>query len=220
MPALVRLEFHCHTVYSKDSLTKPKDLVEACHRKGIDRIVVTDHNTIAGALRAHQLAPERVIVGEEVMTRQGELLVAFLSEEIPAGLDALEAIKRLQDQGAFISVSHPFDAMRSGHWEPEALEMIAPYVDAIEKFNSRCIRPEYNREADNYARQKGLQGTVGSDAHTTREIGRAVQILPEFQDAASLREALQSAQYETHLSSPFIHFTSRYAVWRKQIGNR
>jgi predicted metal-dependent phosphoesterase TrpH len=213
----IRLEFHSHTGASKDSLTKPEELVKACRAKGIDRIVVTDHNTIAGALRAKALAPDLVIIGEEIMTLQGELLTAFVSVEIPSGLDALAAIERLRDQGAFISVSHPFDELRNGHWELEDLERVAPLVDAIEIFNARVIRPEHNTRASAYASERKLSGTVGSDAHTTRELGRAVQILPPFADAEELRLALKDARYETRLSSPMIHFASRYAVWRKKL---
>ena len=51
---VLRVEFHCHTIASQDSLTRPATLVEACRRKRIDRVVVTDHNTIAGA-RAAQI---------------------------------------------------------------------------------------------------------------------------------------------------------------------
>ena len=61
---MIRLEFHCHTIYSKDSLTTPEKLLAACQRKGIERVVITDHNTIAGALHAQRLDPQRVIVGE------------------------------------------------------------------------------------------------------------------------------------------------------------
>jgi len=66
------VEFHCHTVFSKDSLTSPRKLVETCRRRGIDRVVVTDHNTISGALAAQVIDPELVIVGEEIMTTKGE----------------------------------------------------------------------------------------------------------------------------------------------------
>ncbi len=119
--AYLRIEFHCHTIYSKDSLTRPEDLVKTCRRKGIDRVVVTDHNTIAGARAAQVIDPELVIVGEEIMTTRGEILAAFVSEEIPKGLTPGETIRRLKDQGAFISVSHPFDRWRSGHWQEEDL---------------------------------------------------------------------------------------------------
>lgn len=49
-PAL-RIEFHCHTIYSKDSLVSIEKLLETCKRKGIDRIVITDHNTTRVHLR-------------------------------------------------------------------------------------------------------------------------------------------------------------------------
>ncbi len=138
---MFRVEFHCHTIFSKDSLTRPRDLVETCRRKGIDRVIITDHNSIAGAQAAQVLDPELVIVGEEIMTTRGEILAAFVQDEIPAGLSPQETIHRLKEQGAFISVSHPFDKLRSGGWKEDDLLEILPLVDAIEVFNSCCMNP-------------------------------------------------------------------------------
>jgi predicted metal-dependent phosphoesterase TrpH len=163
----MNVEFHCHTIYSKDSLTRPQDLVGTCRRKGIDRVVVTDHNTIVGARAAHALDPQRVIVGEEIMTTRGEILAAFVTEEIPKGLTPKETLRRLKDQGAFISVSHPFDRWRSGAWQEEYLLEILPDVDAIEVYNSRCMLPRFNRAARQFVEKHHLAGTVGSDAHAT-----------------------------------------------------
>jgi predicted metal-dependent phosphoesterase TrpH len=213
---MLTVEFHCHTCYSKDSLVRPADLVARCYNKGIDRVIITDHNETAGALEAQSIDPERVIIGEEVMTTQGELLAAFVKERLPPGLHPMEAISCLRDQGAFISVSHPFDKIRSGSWQPEDLLAITPHVDAIEVFNSRCISDKTNQLAQEFASEHKLAGTVGSDAHTLRELGRAVMIVPEFSDADGLRRVLHQADSHTHLSSPFIHFTSRWAVWRKE----
>ena len=212
-----RLEFHCHTKASHDSLVTPGKLVAACRRKGIDRVAVTDHNTIEGALAAKQLAPEMVIVGEEILTNRGELLAAFVKEEIPAGLSPQETIRRLREQEAFISVSHPFDAIRSGSWELKDLEEIAPLVDAIEIFNSRCMLPIINWQAQAFAQQYGLPGTAGSDAHSTWEVGRAVLILPQFEGADGLRVAIKEAKVRGRMSPYWVHFLSRYASMRKQI---
>lgn len=210
------LEFHCHTIYSKDSLTRPADLVKAARKKGIDRLVVTDHNSIAGALTAKKLDPELVIVGEEIMTTRGELLAAFVAEEIPTGLSPLETIRRLRAQGAFISVSHPFDGRRG--WQLEDLLEIAPLVDAVEIFNARCIFEVDNRRAAEFAREHDLLGTVGSDAHAVCELGQAVALLDDFQDAEALKSALRDAEYRTNLSSPLIRLSSRYAVIIKKLG--
>jgi predicted metal-dependent phosphoesterase TrpH len=213
---MLQIEFHCHTVYSKDSLLEPEQLIKAARKKRLDRLVITDHNTIMGAIEAKKIAPDFVIVGEEIMTQDGELLAAFVQEEIPPRLSPHEAIKSLREQGAFISVSHPFDLLRSGHWELPALLEIVPFIDAIEVFNSRCMSARYNQQAKNFANQHNLIGTVGSDAHTAFEVGRARLVLPEFEDAETLKVALRDAQFITWLSSPFVHFTSRYAVWYKK----
>jgi predicted metal-dependent phosphoesterase TrpH len=191
--------------------------VRVVREKGIDRLVVTDHNRIGGALEAQKLDPELVIVGEEIMTTQGELLAAFVKEEIPANLPPLETIRRLRAQGAFISVSHPFDGHRG--WRLENLLEIVPLIDAIEVFNARCFSDVYNQHAADFAREHNLLGTVGSDAHTTRELGRAISVLQkDFHSAETLKSALRTAGTRTRLSSPLIYLSSRWAVTVKKMG--
>jgi predicted metal-dependent phosphoesterase TrpH len=211
------VEFHCHTIFSKDSLTRPENLVNTCRRKGIDRVVVTDHNTIAGARAAQALDPERVIVGEEIMTTRGEILAAFVSEEIPKGLTPQETIRRLKDQGAFISVSHPFDTMRKGGWKEHDLLEILPDVDAIEVYNSRCMKPSFNREARQFAEKHNIAGTVGSDAHVTFELGRSLLLLDPFEGAEELRKIIRTGTPKVRWSPPWVHFTSRYASLYKKV---
>lgn len=215
---MLHVEFHCHTIYSKDSLLPVEKLLATCQHKGIDRVVITDHNQTEGAFRAREIDSQRVIVGEEIMTSAGELLAAFVEEKIPPGLPPLEAIARLRDQGAFISVSHPFDVMRKGHWELSDLEQIVPLVDAIETFNARCFSAEHNHQAQEFAQDKDILGTAGSDAHAAFELGKAQMILPEFHDADSLRLALAQVQFQVSMSAPWVHFISRYATLRKKLG--
>lgn len=213
---MLRVDFHTHTIYSPDSLTTPEELIEASRRKGIDRVVVTDHNTIEGAQRAKELDPALIIIGEEILTTGGELLAAFVKEEIPRGLTPLEALDRLEEQNAFISVSHPFDFLRGGHWQKEALIDILPRVDAIEIFNARCAWPGFNWQAQKLAREFGLRGTQGSDAHGAYEIGRGSLLLPPFEDADSLREAMKEAISPPLILSPFwVRFSSQYAYFVK-----
>jgi|SRR5271157_1628307 len=219
MISQLTVDFHCHSAYSKDSLTSIASLIRTCARRGIDRLVVTDHNTIEGALRAQEQAPQLIIVGEEILTTRGELLAAFVTEEVPSRLPPQEAIQRLRSQGAFISVSHPFDVMRHGHWElPDLLE-ISPWVDAIEVFNARCLQAGVNQQALEYAREHNLAGTAGSDAHGAIEVGRACLVLPPFKDADGLRQVIRLGKVQGRLSSPWVHFISRYARIRKGFGS-
>lgn len=211
MSDMLRVEFHSHTDASKDSLTSPADLVAAARRKGIDRLVITDHNTIAGALAAQVLDSELVIVGEEIMTTCGEILAAFVTEEVPPYLSPAETIRRLKDQGAFISVSHPFDRFRSGGWLEDDLLEILPQVDAIEVYNSRCMFPGFNRAARRFAEKYNIPGTVGSDAHAAFEVGRSLLLLEQFEGPDEMRNVIRRGMPQVKWSPPWFQLTSRYA---------
>lgn len=214
---MLKLEFHCHTNASKDSLTRPEDLVRAARKRGLDRLIITDHNSIAGAVAAQRLDPELVIVGEEIMTTRGEILAAYVTEEIPAGLTPLETIRILREQGAFISVSHPFDEWRKGGWKEADLLEIIPHVDAIEIFNSRCMDPRFNQRAMAFAEKHNLPGTVGSDAHAIFEVGKSVVWLDPFQGPDGMREVIRQAKYQMKLSPWWVHFVSTYAKRKKKM---
>ncbi len=214
---MIRLEFHCHTQASKDSLTLPAQLVAVARRKGIDRVVVTDHNSIAGAQEAKAIDSELIIIGEEIMTTKGEILAAFVSEEIPAGLSPHETIKRLKEQDAFISVSHPFDELREGGWKENDLLEILPFVDAVEVYNSRCMFPRFNRRAREFAEKNNIAGTVGSDAHAAFEVGRSLLLLDQFTGPEGLRKVIRGAKTRVKWSPWWFHLTSRYASTRKKI---
>lgn len=210
------MEFHCHTYASKDSLTRPADLVSAAHRKGIHRVVITDHNSIVGAREAHDIDPQLIIIGEEIMTTKGEILAAFVQEEIPAAVTPQEAIRRLKEQGAFISVSHPFDELRKGGWKENDLLEILPFVDAIEVFNSRCMLPRFNTLAREFAEKHNIAGTVGSDAHAAFELGRSLLLLDPFTGADELRRVIRAAKPRVKWSPWWVHWVSRYASIRKR----
>jgi hypothetical protein len=216
-PRLIRIELHCHTLASEDSLMTPRRLVEVARRRGLQRLAVTDHNSIAGALEASALDPELIIIGEEVETNEGELLAYYIREPIPAGLEPTEAIAHLRAQGAFISVSHPCDRFRSGAWDRHALERILPLVDSLEVFNARTLIDADNRAAERIAGAAGLLATAGSDAHAYLEVGRSGMLTPPFTDAAGMKAVLAQAQIVRRLSSPLVHFLSRYAKWRKSL---
>jgi predicted metal-dependent phosphoesterase TrpH len=214
------IELHCHSDASGDSLMQPARMIEICRRRGIGRLAVTDHNTLQGALRVKALAPNLVIAGEEIMTTQGELLAYFVKEEIPKGLTPAETIGRLRAQDAVISVAHPFDRLRHGAWTEADLAEVAPLVDAIEVFNARCIFAEDNARALAFARAHGKPGTVGSDAHTYWELGRAALRADGAGDREALLRAFAEGEPLTRLSPLIIHFTSTWAKYWKRLQRR
>ena len=208
-----RADLHMHTWVSPDSKTDPKALIERVREIGLNRIAVTDHNVIEGAVEAHRLAPDLVIVGEEIETETGgELIAYFVREAVPPHLPIQETIRRLREQGAVISISHPLDSLRgSALGEKVTLEIIEQ-VDALEVFNARCLRAADNTRAAELAKKYGKAVTAGSDAHTLGELGCGYVTLPPFRDTpqaflASLTRAIPGGR----LSGIWPHFRSTLA---------
>ena len=198
----------------------PGRLIDVARRRGLQRLAITDHNVFDGARQAAEIDPELVIPGEEIMTTGGELLGYYIRELVPPGLTPQRTIDLLRQQGAVISVAHPFDTFRAGHWDEAELREILPLVDAIEVSNARVASVEHNRRASELAAAASKPGTAGSDAHAYLEVGRTTMRLPDFYDAESLRAALSAGEVRGRLSPYWVHLLSRYAVWRKQAGWR
>lgn len=209
MSMLLKVDFHSHTLYSGDGVSSPAEIIAALHEGNLDRLVVTDHNTIQGALLAKALDPEHIIVGEEIKTTKGELLAVFVCAEIPPFLPPFQAIELLRQQGAFISVSHPFDLHREG-WKMADLMEITPLVDAIEVFNAHCFSHQSNEQAQRYAKENRLAGTAGSDAHMADEIGLAYVQLPEFGNADELRKVIQHGSVVGNYTSALVRIATMY----------
>ena len=204
---MFKADLHVHTCYSTDSISSPEKVVQHCLDIGINCLAVTDHNTISGALEVKRIAPFTIIIGEEVLTSCGEIIGLFLTEEIPPHLSPEETVARIKAQGGLVCIPHPFDRFRPhSRLRRNALEKIIPDVDLIEVFNSRTFLRQDSARALQLAQSQGLPGTVGSDAHVVREIGRSFMDLPEFNDAEQFRLALGQGKIFTQRASPLVHF--------------
>jgi predicted metal-dependent phosphoesterase TrpH len=212
-----RVELHCHTYRSADSLAEPRRLIEAALTRGVDRLAITDHNTIAGALETRALDPDRIIVGEEIMTTEGELLAYFVQEEVPPGLSPESTIRILRAQAAVIGVSHPFDSYRKGGWQESSLRRILPLVDTLEVLNARTWGSRPNRLAAQWASDAGLPGIAGSDAHAPLEVGTALTLMAPFHDSSTFLTSLRTARVAGRRSPGWVHLLSRYASWKKRL---
>jgi len=212
-----KVDLHIHTCASKDSAVRPADAIRAAKRRGLDRICITDHNRIDGALVAKEIAPEFVIVGEEILTTHGEILAFFVSEWVPPFLSHLETLDRLETQGAVISVSHPFDRHRHP-WNDEMLEAILSRLDAVEGLNARSLHAHDNQLSQEFAAMHNLPMTAGSDAHTTVEIGAAYLEMPGFTSAEEFRAGLAGSTIHGRLSPAWVHCITLVNKWRSKLG--
>jgi len=217
----IRLDMHTHSEYSPDSRTPLVAQAKALAAAGIDVVCATDHNTIEGALRLRELASGvRVIVGQEVSTRDGEIIGLFIEKAIPRDLSGEETIARIHDQGGLVSVPHPFSRNRMYHMRRDALDRLWPQIDCLEIFNAREAFASDNRRAEAYAKERNIPGAVGSDAHRASEIGRAWIEIEDFTDRDGFLESLRGGLVHGRLTGGASHLATRYDVFRKWLSRR
>lgn len=201
------VDLHCHSSASFDSLSSPRDLVRVAAARGLTHLAVTDHERIDGALRAQELAPESllVIVGEEIRSRDGDMVGLFLSEAVPPGLSALETIEAIHAQGGVAGLPHPFDRFRSSGLAGADMawaDALAERVDYVEAYNARVPYPPANERAAAFAKRFKLPGVAASDAHSLLEVGVAYTSLPgPITSADDLRAALTTVELVTGRAS-------------------
>lgn len=211
----MRVDLHVHTCWSPDARTTPSELVERAAEVGLDRVAVTDHGEIEGALRAHALDPRRIIVGEEIRCRgRTEIIGLFLTERIPDGLPVREAVERVRDQGGVVYAPHPWAYLLAPG--RHARRSIAA-ADIVEVFNSRAFWGRWNRKAEASARRLGRAAAASTDAHFPHELGRAWTEVPAFEGAAGLVAAVRAGLPVARATgSPLLHVAS--AAWK--VGGR
>jgi dephospho-CoA kinase len=212
-----KVDLHVHTSYSHDSLSAPEAVIERARRAGLSRVAVTDHNEIDGALLARELAPDLVIVGEEVRTAEGlDLIGLFLDERIPRGLRFEEVAAEIRRQGAIVYLPHPFDRYRGA--KPSFLDGVVEWVDVVEGLNARVHSRRRNERAVAWARAHELPLGAGSDAHLLGEVGRAWVELPSFEDAPGFLEATRRGRIGGRRSGHWVHLGSTWAKLGKKAG--
>jgi predicted metal-dependent phosphoesterase TrpH len=207
---IFRVDLHMHSWFSADSITSPPRLVRRAREAGLDRVAVTDHGSIDGALEAAALDPGLVIVGEEIKCKGGAHIIGlFLQEHVPTGRSVEETVDRIRAQGAVVYAPHPYAYVTRSRRRAEAVLGVA---DVVEVFNSRAFVGSWNRLATAAAAERSLPCAAGSDAHMPWEIGRACTEIPCFTDAASflcaVREARPAKQEKT---TAFIHCASVFS---------
>jgi len=199
-----------------DCCTSLEEIVKRCLETDINCLAVTDHNTIAGALKLREIAPFKVIIAEEIDTSAGDLIGLFLNEEIPPALSPEETIARIKSQGGLVDIPHPFGRWPLYNCKKLRAPEIISQVDIIEVFNSRTPLPNSSRKAWDLALKYNLAPSAGSDAHTLDEIGRAYVEIAEFDSPADFLVSLSQGLTFGRRSGPLVHLASARAKARKE----
>jgi predicted metal-dependent phosphoesterase TrpH len=198
-------DLHVHSIYSYDGTASVPAILARAKRVGLDVIAITDHDEIAGALKALELSSKyevEVIPGIEVTTAEGDLLALNVTQKIERGLPLIETVLKVGEAGGFCIAPHPMSGglgMKSLGAYPilKALRSpdVAQVLIAVETFNATTIDRLSNHYARILADRLNITQTGSSDAHIVEAIGLGCTGF-DGHSAQDLIEAL----YEGHVS--------------------
>jgi len=176
---------HVHTHHSYDCLMRPGAIVDAAVERGIDLLLVCDHDSLAGGLEAVEAAKGkavRVIAAAEYYTDLGDVIVADIDREFERR-DADFVFEEARRLGKLTILPHPAKSHRQH-------ESLVARADVIEILNARTYK-HLNDRAAAWAARAGKPVIAGSDAHFIREIDHALTIFDgdwDLSDSDAVRE--------------------------------
>jgi predicted metal-dependent phosphoesterase TrpH len=190
---MYKVDLHTHSQQSPDGSLRQADYQSILDRGLLDVIAVTDHNAISFAQKLHAELGDKIIIGEEITAREGEVIGLYLHEVIPAGLSAAETADRIHQQGGIVYIPHPFETVRKG-LTLTTLEGISDTVDIVETQNGRAVQNKSTKATD-WAKLYQLPGAASSDAHGKYGWGKTYSALEDMPTKENLVEQLMQATY-------------------------
>lgn len=161
------IDFHIHTYHSYDSLMRPDKILALAKSRGLNGIVISDHDTIKGSIECKKLNTDpdfKVITAAEIKTSVGDITGLNIKEEI-SERNYSDVVEQIKKQGGLVLLVHPFH----GH---TLSEINFSSVDLIEGYNSR-VSSGKNKMAVQLAAKHNIPVIAGSDAHIYNEIANA-----------------------------------------------
>jgi len=196
---MLRVDLHLHSDYSHDGRSSLQQLIDRARECRLDRLALTDHNTVEGALELMRVAPELAIAGEEAKTLEGEVIGLFITGRIPPFLAPEEAMDLIHGMGGLTYIPHPLDRHRA-HFRAERIVELAGRIDIIETYNPWCDA-DANQAAARLAEDLAKVAATGSDSHSADELGRSWMEMEEYDGAEDFLEKLRFARHVVTASS-------------------
>ncbi len=185
-----KVDLHTHSTISPDGGIIEGQYASLLEKEVLDCIAITDHNETKFAISMCKKFGEKIIVGEEISTLDGEIIGLFLKKTVPRDLTAIQTAKMIHEQGGLVYVPHPFEIFRQGI-KHESLRTILPEIDIAEVFNARSRWRGKSREALEFAQKNHIAMSASSDAHCIMGMGSSYSIISEMPNNKSLINLLK-----------------------------
>ena len=200
-------DLHIHTIYSYDGTASVPAVLAQARKMGLDVIAITDHDEIAGSLKALELASAygvEVIPGIEITTSEGDLLALNITENIDPNKSVIETVLKVRKLGGFCIAPHPMAGgigmkSLSAYSILKALRHpeVAQNLIGIETYNATTIDKLSNHYAHVLAEHLDIAQLGNSDAHVAEAVGLGSTEFPG-KTAADLLKAIRNGTTAIH----------------------
>lgn len=190
---MIKIDLHTHSSGSPDGSITSEQYQHALEAGLLDYIAITDHDTITTAVQIQKELGQKIIVGQEITTNEGELIGLFLTTPIKPNLSAIQTVEAIHRQGGLVYVPHPFETVRKGITKA-TLDSIADHVDIIEAHNGRAVFQNKGPKAATWARLNNKVMAASSDAHGKKGLGATFTQITTAPTAANLLEQLATGR--------------------------
>lgn len=216
---MYKIDLHTHSDASPDGGITAEQYAHALSTGQLDIIAITDHNHIDYALQVQKQLGDKIIVGEEIMTAQGEIIGLYLTEVIEPGLSPQETCRRIKAQGGLVYIPHPFETIRHGI-HPATLEEIHKLVDIIEVCNGRALLQNRGSQAVVWSKLNHVPGAASSDAHGVKGLGKTYSRCKELPTKLTLVKQLKTGTLMTDRPRVRALLYPKYHRLRKKIRSK
>ncbi|MBI1856761.1 PHP domain-containing protein [Candidatus Saccharibacteria bacterium] len=213
---MYKIDLHTHSSASPDGGIKVEQYAHALATGLLDVIAVTDHNRIDFAVELHKKLGNRIIIGEEIMTTDGEIIGLYLDNLVEPNLSPLETVKQIKKQGGIVYIPHPFETIRKGLM-PVAIEKILDQVDIIETCNGRAFLQNRGTQAITWARINHIIGAASSDAHGYQGLGKTYTVVKQIPTHDTLLDLFMSGTLVTNRPNLRSLLYPKYHHLRKRL---
>ncbi len=190
---MFRVDLHTHSSASPDGGISIEQYTQILSDTIVDYIAVTDHNSIEMAVRLHKLLGDKIIIGEEIMSKNGEIIGLFLTKKVEPGQTASDTIQAIRAQKGIVYIPHPLETFRKGLSEKTMNDNLK-FIDVIEAYNGRAVAQNRGPGATVWARLNQKPTAAASDAHGAKGVGTAYTMLGDKPTRQNLVQLLQKGR--------------------------
>ena len=186
------IDTHMHgSEYSLDSTVSMKKIISRAKKVGLDGVCITDHDTNEAIDEAKELAKAEdylVIVGAEILTYEGDMVVFGVKDIPKQRVHSLDLLNFVIKKGGVCISAHPYRLNNRG---------IGNFIrelkglHGIEVFNG-STDVYHNLKAYRLALELGIPAFGASDCHAKERVGKYGTVFPnKIRDEKDFIEAIK-----------------------------